>query len=195
LLHSHVKTACKQCGVEQAAETKTATFEEFVTQATKMYNGKYTYTSDNYKNKTSKVVCECPIHGMFVKTAQKHLSGRHCPECTKDALILEGKLPGGYCETIFSRSDKLKEKQGIIYYVKIDNLYKIGITINLKQRLKALKSKTQTEIELIDSCEITLYEAYKLEQEILENYKEFRTKIEASTELFTKDVLNGKILK
>lgn len=195
LLHSHVKNACRECGIIQSSASRTDTFQEFVTQASLIYNGKYTYTSSTYVNKKSKVECECPIHGRFIKSAQKHLAGQHCPKCTKDALVLEGKLPGGYCETIFSRSDELKDKQGVIYYLKVGNFYKIGITINLNQRLNAIKSKTQSNVELIDFYKTTLYEAYKLEQEILKNYKEFRTKTEASTELFVRDVLDGKIFK
>ncbi len=74
-------------------------------------------------------------------------------------------------------------------------MHKIGITINVPRRLVALKSKFKQEITLLDSYKTTLYEAYTLEQELLETHKEHRILNEHSTELFSFDVLNGKILK
>jgi len=195
LTHKNVKYGCPQCGKAKVIESKTGSFQDFVDQANKLYNNKYTYSCETYVNKKSKVAITCDIHGTFTKSAQKHLSGQACEKCTTDSLVLAGRLPGGYCETIFSRSDELKNKLGILYYFKIGEVYKIGITINLKQRVNALKSKSSTSVEVIDTLSTTLYEAYKLEQTILETYAEYRTRTEASTELFTKDVLEGKILK
>ena len=77
----------------------------------------------------------------------------------------------------------------------IGQYFKIGITINLIQRINALKSKFKCDINIIDTFETTLYDAYLLEQNILLDYKELRTSTKESTELFIEDVLNGKILK
>lgn len=195
LLHKNVTKGCPMCGTQLAAQTKTSTFTDFVKQASLLHNYKYTYVCNSYTNNRSKIVCNCGYHGEFIKSAHKHLAGQGCPKCTVEALRLSGRLSGGYCETIFSRSEELKSKAGTLYYLKVGTLYKIGITINLKQRIKALKSKFKTDIDIIDTVETTLYMAFKLEQQILETFKEFRTFTEASTELFVKDVLNGKILK
>lgn len=195
LLHKQVKYGCKECGISKAKKTRTGSFEDFVKQANKLYDSKYTYTCEDYVNKKTIVECVCPIHGKFHKSAQKHISGQGCPICTTDALKLEGKLPGGYCETIFARNDELKNKAGIIYYLKIGKLFKIGITTDLTQRLRTLKNKFCSNIELIDYRKLPLYEAYTLEQSILTDYKEHRTFTEASTELFVKNVLNNKIPK
>lgn len=195
LLHKNVTKGCPMCGIQSSVQTKTSTFTDFVKQASSLYNYKYTYVCNDYVNKRSKIICKCEYHGEFTKSAQKHLAGQGCPKCTVEVLRLSGKLPGGYCETIFSRSEELKSKAGTLYYLKVGKLYKIGITINLTQRINALRSKFNTDINIIDTVETTLYNAFKLEQQILETFKEFRIFTEASTELFVKDVLNGKILK
>ena len=195
LLHSTVANACKTCAIIQRSSTRTLDFSAFVSEATTMFNGKYTYKCDNFVNRQSKVTCTCNIHGDFVKKAQKHLSGQGCIKCMYISLSVDGKLPGGYCETNFKRSVELQNKDGYIYYIKLGDLYKIGITVNIKQRLNSIKNQSKCSVEIIDLHKTTLYEAFKLEQKILETYKEYRVHTEASTELFSKDVLLGKILK
>lgn len=195
LLHGHVKFGCPKCADVERVAAKTKTFEDFLKDAYTVHGDKYTYTCKDFINRKSKILCTCDIHGEFTKSAQKLLSGQGCFKCKVDALTLEGKLPGGYCETIFRRSEELQNKPGILYYLKIKDTYKIGITINLKQRIKALKSKFNSEITVIDTYELPLYEAYKLEQDILKQYAKHRISTEQSTELFSEDVLNGRILK
>ena len=96
-----------------------------------------------------------------------------------------------------TNKEKFIEKANEKYNSKlqIGQYFKIGITINLKQRIKSLKSKFKSDISIIDTFETTLYNAYILEQSILLDYKELRTSTKESTELFIEDVLNGKILK
>lgn len=195
LLSKNVTKGCPKCGIVSATNTKTHTFDEFINYASNLYNGKYTYKCNNYINKKSIITCYCEVHGEFKKSAQKHIAGQGCPKCTIDSLCLEGRLPGGYCETIFNRSDELKNKPAILYYLQIGKYFKIGITINLKQRINALKSRFNSDINIIDTFETTLYNAYLLEQNILLGYKELRTSTKESTELFIEDVLKGKIPK
>ena len=195
--HTAVKTkyCCPKCGTIGSSTAKTETVDNVLEQLHSIYNDTYTYTFKDYISKNSKVEVECSIHGIFTKSVSKLLSGQSCPKCKIDSLKLEGKLPGGYCETIFKRSEELKNKQGIIYYLKIGNNYKIGITTNLNQRINAIKSKSKAEVVVIDTYTTTLYSAYLIEQEILKTYKKYRILTEYSTEVFSYDVLDGRILK
>lgn len=196
-LHTAVKTkyCCPKCGTIGSSLTRTNTQESLLEQLHSMYGTTYTYNFKEYIDKSSKIEIECAIHGVFTRSVTKLLSGQSCSKCKVDSLKLEGKLPGGYCETIFKRSDELRVKQGILYYLKIENNFKIGITTNLQQRINAIKSKTKAEVVVIDTYTTTLYSAYLLEQEILKTFKKYRILTEYSTEVFSSDVLNGRILK
>lgn len=189
------KYCCPQCGTEGSSVAKTDTIDSVLEQLHSIYNDTYTYNFKDYISKNSKVEVECNIHGIFTKSVSKLLAGQSCSKCKVDSLKLEGRLPGGYCETIFKRSDDLKEKQGILYYLKIENNFKIGITTNLQQRINAIKSKSKAEVVVVDTYTTTLYSAYLLEQEILKTFKKYRILTEYSTEVFSSDVLEGRILK
>jgi hypothetical protein len=45
-------------------------------------------------------------------------------------------------------------KESSLYYVKIGNLFKIGISINLENRLKSLRSKFKKDVILIAKWEL-----------------------------------------
>ena len=126
---------------------------------------------------------------------EKHLSGSGCTKCTIANLVKNNKLPGGYCETIFSRNNELKAKAGVLYYMKVGDLYKIGITINIKSRVKGIRSKSKSDVEVVDVYNDTLYNTYLYEQEILKLFAKDRVSTRYSTEMFSIDILNGETLE
>ncbi|WP_442637959.1 GIY-YIG nuclease family protein [Rossellomorea marisflavi] len=189
--------ACKYCAIEQRALNKTGSYHELIEEANVVHNNKYSYPSSNektYKNKRSEILIECQTHGLFKKRALKHVCGQGCFQCRIENLVSTGRLPGGYTEKIFNRNPKLKAKDGVVYYLKVGNLYKIGITTNLNSRIRAIRSMSKEEVTLIKKLDGTLYDSYRIESKILEEFEQYRVKEEWSSELFEVDILLGKDL-
>jgi hypothetical protein len=59
---------------------KLLTTEEFITRASKVHGGKFSYDKVVYKNKLSRIVVTCPKHGDYEVTATVHMLGR-TPRC------------------------------------------------------------------------------------------------------------------
>lgn len=190
---------CKFCGMDMKNRSKTKSYEELMDDFQRIYKGKYSYPESNKKffvNRKSSIEVVCPKHGIFTKTAQKHLSGQGCFKCKMEELVSDGKLPGGYCEELFRGNPELKSVPAKVYYLRIDsNIYKIGITrVNTSNRIKGLVSKSKgiiEEVEILQEITVPLYEAYQLEQKVLSDFSPYRIYTFWSTELFNRNVLEG----
>ena len=163
------------------------------------YNKKYIYPEynrTNYTNKKSKIDIICPEHGLYVKSIHKHLSGQYCFQCRIKDLVFNNILVGGYSTSLFESKPELKDKNSILYYLKINNgeYYKIGITtISTKSRIKSLKSKSKgfiKDVEILFENEMKLIDSYNMECEILSKYIDYRIYRKWSTEIFNKNVLD-----
>lgn len=192
-------TGCKLCGLASKNKSKTKSYQDFLNEAELIYEGKYEYPvcCSNFKNRKSRISIKCHKHGFFEKSAQKHLSGQGCWECKVQELIDKKVLIGNYSEIRFKRHPELINRPACLYYLSINNgeFYKIGITIDLKGRLRSLKCKSKSfvkNIKLIWKHEDTLYNCFKKEQEILLKYGEFRQRNKWSTEFFNKNVIPSK---
>lgn len=75
-------------GCQKCSKRHSGDLPEFIENAIKKHGNKYSYTSVNYKNKTTKVAIECGSHGKFYQTPSNHLLGKGCPKCG-DELIAE----------------------------------------------------------------------------------------------------------
>lgn len=193
------KTGCPKCGLECKNKSKTKSYQSFIDEANAIHNNKYSYPEDNqktFKNRKSKVNIVCKKHGQFNMAAQKHLSGQRCWLCVVDDMIRDDILIGGYSERLFEERPELKSLPAHLYYFEIDGgrLYKIGITrIKVSDRLKAVKSLAGKEIisiKVLKSWPMTLYDAFKKEQEIIDKNKANRKVQSWSTEVFDKDILD-----
>ena len=61
---------------------KRYTLNEFKERATKIHNNFYSYDKTVYKNKRTKVLITCPIHGDFEQSPDSHCNGRNgCFKC------------------------------------------------------------------------------------------------------------------
>jgi hypothetical protein len=97
---------------------------------------------------------------------------------------------------LFLDNPELKEIKGCVYYLKINNgnYYKIGISKNHPNtRIKSLISKAKQfnedlQIELVAFKEYSLYDSFKIEQFILNKFKQYRIRKNWSTELFNVDI-------
>lgn len=110
---------------------------------------------------------------------------------------------GIYCETYFKRNGK--SENGILYYIRFWNneteFWKIGITKNRCSDRWTCDGGViyGLLVEIIFEKEMTLYEAFKEEQRILDEYKDRRITVDHngfhSTECFTEDVLLNNLKK
>lgn len=189
-----VKSPCILCSNKSRKETKTNSYSEILKPLKKKHNNRYIYSEENetiYINKRSKIKIICPEHGEYTKSAQKHLLGQGCFECKMIESIKSGNYLGGYSEIYFENNPDKKTELGTLYYIKIGNLYKIGITTNLNKRLRSLKSASKKTVDIVLSKECGLLEAFIVEQSILKENIENRTYRKWSTELFDTDILEN----
>jgi hypothetical protein len=72
---------CKKCCHEQRRTSK----KEFIKRASTLHKNKYDYSAVTYgNNNQEKVIIKCPIHGKFLQSPNKHLSGRGCRKCGRE---------------------------------------------------------------------------------------------------------------
>lgn len=187
---------CSKCGMKHKNQSKIKSYDNFVEKANEIHNHKYTYPESNkktYINRKSIVDIICPKHGLFKKKAQKHLSGQGCFQCKIEQLVTDGVLTGGYNTELFNSNKDIANKRGYIYYLKLcgGKYYKVGITVNLKNRIRTLKQAFGSA-ELLCSQQGALKELYNAEQLILSEFKQHRVYTKLSTELFNKDISTNK---
>jgi len=187
------KLGCPLCGSEGRSVTKTKSVFNFLETANLIHDDAYAYPELDvlYKNRKSIIKIECAEHGIFTKKAQKHLAGQGCFECKIKSLIQSDVLVGGYSDNLFEVKPFLKEKPAILYLLKINNYYKIGITSTaVTSRINSLKSKAKQfseiiNIEILNTKNDTLFNCFKMEQHILQENAKFRIFKKWSTELLT----------
>lgn len=84
ICHCLSKTGCPKCRHVSFIISKTRKYDEFIMLAKEKHNNKYDYSKvTGYKNGSSKICIICLIHGDFIQTVEKHLSGG-CRKCADD---------------------------------------------------------------------------------------------------------------
>ena len=78
--HIHGK-GCSKCGDLSTAYKQAYTTEEFINKSKQIHGNKYDYSNVHYISNKYKVIIECPIHGNFLQSTDKHLNGHGCPKC------------------------------------------------------------------------------------------------------------------
>ena len=68
-------------GCPACAGVKPLTTKEFIKRARAIHGDKYDYSKSVYKNKNSKIIITCPIHGDFEQKAEDHYRGHGCQKC------------------------------------------------------------------------------------------------------------------
>lgn len=140
--HSTYETNCHRhlCGFGcRSNECRYAgrTLEQFVEEATKLHNGKYSYNNNNSYQRLEHICITCPIHGNFHQLPGNHLSGQGCRKCVdtaklgnteefiKEAKIIHGdKYDYSKSEYISSRSKItiICPKHGEFYPAPVDHI-------------------------------------------------------------------------
>lgn len=132
---------CRQCATEVTHNKQKYTTKVFVEKCSKIHNKKYDYSQVVYTNSYNKVDIICPIHGIFRQRANHHLQGVGCKKCAFEKNVN------------FTRSSWVKKyiDTNIVLYVLYvysdkENFIKLGITGNLKQRIKNIHHDSNYKI-------------------------------------------------
>lgn len=142
--NQHLNHGCPKC----YGGTK-ITLEDFIIKANKKYNNKYSYTE--YIDSSTKIPIRCPIHGIFFKKPDNHLSGQECKLCTynvsKGERFIEKYLENKDIEYI-----KDKKFDGCIYKAPLRfdfylPKYNLCIEFDGKQHFEKFK-KEKDDIKL-----------------------------------------------
>ena len=171
---------CRKCKTLERANNQRKTEKQVIGEFIEVHGNIYDYSLVNYINTDEKVKIICPIHGIFEQKPYSHKAGSGCKKCNRKSTHT--------IETYRNRTTTL-------YYIKVNNLYKIGLT------LKTVKSRYASDKEItIEILNEWVFEdgaiAYELEQQILYDNIEhayFGEKIlkGGNTELFTKNILEN----
>jgi hypothetical protein len=72
---------CGQCALVGRPQNTAKTTDEFIAEAIQIHGKKFKYNNVVYVNANRKILLECPLHGEFQQTPNKHLMGQGCPSC------------------------------------------------------------------------------------------------------------------
>ncbi len=163
--HTNYKNGCPKCNFDAHRTTN----QEFIEKANKIHNKQYDYSMVNYRHVHKYVTIICKKHGEFGQTPSNHLYNKSgCPMCADHTK---------YSYKYFERYPQNKTLKGILYIAEISNndekFIKIGITKhkNFYKRYEQEGYIDKYDVKLIDKFSMCLFEAYNLEQQILEEYK------------------------
>ena len=173
-------TGCPKCGIEKRSLKKHLNKKlTYFDRVSETYNNKYDYSLSEYTGIRCILKIVCPVHGIFEKTALKHLQGQGCPQCSVHGF--KKNLPA------------------ILYYLKINCkengiLYKIGITNSSVE--ERYKKKDLPKIEVLKTWDYAIgNDAVSAERKILNTYKDYLYQGEPPldgvgiAEIFAEDIL------
>lgn len=137
------------------------------------------------------IICE---HGHpFRQKLTDHLNGNGCPTCANitRAMYHEGLVLGP--EVYLIRTN--------LYLIRLSRgkevFYKIGVTKNMHNRLQWIKRDANYKTEIIYCEEVSVFEAFRIEAEIIEKYRSKKhlpsKKFGGDSECFTEDILTPYI--
>lgn len=76
---------CKKCAFIRIGNSKRCDINEFKDKANEIHDSKYDYSNSEYKTALCKMIIECPKHGPFEQTPNKHIDCMQgCPKCGHD---------------------------------------------------------------------------------------------------------------
>lgn len=177
LPHNHIKgCGCMQCGIKKSANAKKASRGDTIKKFKARHGDKYDYSLVEEKGTAEKVsiICPKPGHGVFSQEVGNHTQGQGCPKCANVSRML-----------------KYHNSPARLYYIRVGNLYKIGVTkYTVKRRYAGQSDVIPIWEYLYDTGKL----AYEQEQEILSTYAHKKytgpdVLNGGNSELFTEDVL------
>lgn len=128
----HRKQGCPACAKISHGLSKRETLDSFVDKARKIHGNKYEYISVDFIASKTIATIICYDHGVFTQISANHLSGRGCSSC---------------CKTGYDNS-----KEGILYLLSHENLFKIGITnLSAIERCKKISKSSGKKFGIVQT--------------------------------------------
>lgn len=166
------KQGCPSCARASAGLKMRLSPDTFLMKAQQVHQNRYDYSKVHYINGSTKVEIICNRHGSFLQRPENHVNLKQgCPKCARERL---NKGIGGYTLGWFDCHPEYRELPAIFYVIEMfcetDHFFKVGITKNdIKKRYSRAKQgdKYIKKIVLLTK-ELPLFEAFKLEQQVLE---------------------------
>ena len=111
--HDHIKgQGCPKCAARKMSEKKKITAEEFEERASRIHDGKYSYTGVYYGSDV-RVPIVCPVHGTFLQTPHDHLEGAGCPVCGGLTSHAEEDI-SAMCEEALGKENVKRRRRNIL---------------------------------------------------------------------------------
>lgn len=178
--HLHNQTPANMFNNKQCKFCKAENKSHVIKRIEQASPGKYLLRDIKYFNTSTPVTVICKKHGPFNMCPHDLMRGRGCQECGREA--------SAWHRTTY------QDKKTILYYIKVDNLYKVGIT---RQSVKRrYKSEQHLSIETIQEWEFSNGAlAFDLERAIIKKARSSKYtgfpvfKRGGDSELFTTDIL------
>lgn len=170
---------CPTCGHGLGGYQGRLIQEEFIERASNMHNHFYDYSLINYETAHQKVSIICPSHGVFKQTPSSHLYGEcGCPQCANK---------GVYSLTYFDNYPEERDKEGLIYVVKVQYGDIIAIKIGVTKRdvHKRYTGTKDVNITSIAEYKTSLFSAFLLEQQTLNVFNDNRYRYRKLKPVFT----------
>ena len=169
-------TGCPECAKKSIRNKLKIPFKEAVNRARDIYGSTYFYVEETYVNMKTPMKIVCYKHGGFFTSIQSHCRTIRPSVCKE-------------CHPPTSGFDK--QKESILYSIRIGDLYKIGITNrNVDQRYSKSDKNLFSNIIEIPMSGI---DAFEKEKDLKNKYSEYKYNGEdildsGNTELFTIDI-------
>jgi len=176
--HIDSKQGCPRCGREKSDISTRLTTADFIAKSRITHGNRYDYSDTIYVKQVEKVSIRCVEHGVFKQYPNAHyFHGTGCPVCSAiGAFDLESSA--------------------FVYAIKFNsnNVYKVGITNDLKKRLYHYRDFSIVASRIFNSGK----DAKTMEFSILKSLKEYKYNgtrfIERGfTELLVGDMVGDKI--
>lgn len=175
--HLHGKDGgCKKCQLLKRKLIEKKLYGDlFLQKVQKIHGNRYNYSKVDYVNNHTDVIIVCSKHGDFPQSPSSHLNGRGCRECGKETM-------GGYGGYNYKNAEKYKNewinKDAFIYIVRLYNenedFIKIGISVHENLKIRFLSTPCPYNFEKLNIFKMSLYDAVLIEQNFLNNNKNFK---------------------
>lgn len=117
---------CPLCKLDVLSKKFSDDRESFIAKAMLIHGKKFIYDKVEYVKSGVKVCITCPEHGDFYQVPNSHLSGSACSKCTAYGF-----------------------KPASIYIAEMDGFCKIGISNNVKRRVKDVSKSAGKSLEVV----------------------------------------------
>lgn len=165
---------CPSCWKDNRSNIRTKTTEQFIEEANKVHNNRYSYPNTIYIKSDYKLQIKCILHGDFEQIANSHLQGQGCPECKRETL--KNNLGTGWSRTSFK--ERCGDRLATFYILKCFNdnesFYKLGITANTVKRRYDTKASMPYIYEIVREIKGNAEAIFDLElknKQLIKDYK------------------------